>query len=317
MTEKNKFILQQSIIIFCLTMVFTIIVFLIKNYYFSMPISQEYIEENYIEPTIDIYTVEEDLEYREIKLEEEKEKNTEKFWSWKLDIDNITLTWSDLSALIEANYTSAAPFTFKYIPDSFEKKSVDFAKTFWEILQSKIIKNMIHDLDIELYEDLVDVRGKMKDRSVKLYWYTHDHQWEYLSVAIHELAHFIDIYFLEKKVIQDLSDKFYDISWEQTKVVKPGQVQADFVSGYAMTNKYEDFAESFTYYVLHNDDFLRKTLESTVMSKKYDFFNTLLFKQKFNDTDFSINNTIKDYYRDITKIEIDIEKLLQYLKNWI
>jgi hypothetical protein len=26
---------------------------------------------------------------------------------------------------------------------------------------------------------------------------------------------------------------------------------------------------------------------------------------------------VKDYYRDITKIEIDIEKLLQYLKNWI
>jgi hypothetical protein len=26
---------------------------------------------------------------------------------------------------------------------------------------------------------------------------------------------------------------------------------------------------------------------------------------------------VKNYYRDITKIEIDIEKLLQYLKNWI
>jgi hypothetical protein len=26
---------------------------------------------------------------------------------------------------------------------------------------------------------------------------------------------------------------------------------------------------------------------------------------------------VKSYYRDITKIEIDIEKLLQYLKNWI
>ena len=33
----------------------------------------------------------------------------------------------------------------------------------------------------------------------------------------------------------------------------------DFVSWYAMTNKYEDFAESFTYYILHNKDFLNKT----------------------------------------------------------
>jgi hypothetical protein len=82
-----------------------------------------------------------------------------------------------------------------------------------------------------------------------------------------------------------------------------------------MTNKYEDFAESFTYYVLHNDDFLRKTLESESLSKKYDFFDNILLKKKFNDTDFSVDNTVKNYYRDITKIEIDIEKLLQYLKN--
>ena len=313
MTEKNKFILQQSIIIFCLTTLFTIIVFLIKNYYFSVPVSNEYIEENYLEPTINIHSLEEDKEY--LNLEPEAVINIS--WSWNLDLDNITLTWSELTELIEANYTSAAPFTFKYIPDAFEKKSLDFAIVFWEFLQSQIMKTMIHNLDIEMHEDLVDVRGKMKHRSVKLFWYHHDHQWEYLSVAIHELAHFIDIYFLEKKVIQDLSDKFYEISWEETKVVKPGQVQADFVSGYAMTNKYEDFAESFTYYVLHNDDFLRKTLESAAMSKKYDFFDNILLKKKFNDTDFSINNTVKDYYRDITKIEIDIEKLLQYLKNWI
>ena len=45
------------------------------------------------------------------------------------------------------------------------------------------------------------------------------------------------------------------------------------------------------------------------------FFDTILFKKKFNDTDFSINNTVRDYYRDITKIDIDVEKLLQYLKN--
>jgi hypothetical protein len=82
-----------------------------------------------------------------------------------------------------------------------------------------------------------------------------------------------------------------------------------------MTNKYEDFAESFTYYILHNDDFLRKTLSSERLSAKYDFFDTVIFKKKFHDTDFSVDNTVKDYYRDITKIDIDVEKLLQYLKN--
>mgnify|MGYP001942637078 CR=1 FL=1 len=313
MQKKNKFILQQSIIIFCLTILFTIIVFLIKNYYFSAVISSNEIEENYIEPTINIHNTLENPQYIEIKSQE----NIENIWSGKLDIDTITLTWSKLSQLIEENYTSAAAFSFQYIPDSFEKKSIDFSKIFWEFLQSKIMKSMIHNLDIHLHEDLIDVRGKMKKRSVNLYWYAQNKKAEYFSVAVHELAHFLDIYFLEKKVYQDFSDAFYEISWKNTKVIIPWQTQSDFVSGYAMTNKYEDFAESFTYYILHNDDFLRKTLSSKQLSEKYDFFSDFLLKNKFTHTDFSIDNTVQDYYRDITKIDIDIEKLLQYLKNWI
>jgi hypothetical protein len=39
-----------------------------------------------------------------------------------------------------------------------------------------------------------------------------------------------------------------------------------------MTNKYEDFAESFTYYVLHNDDFKNKSTKSKILKKKYDYF---------------------------------------------
>lgn len=305
MTEKNKFIFKQSIIIFCLTILFTIIVFLMKNYYFSTWVSNQYIEENYIEPTIKALSVEEDQDYKELT------------GTWDTDVSNVSMSWSDISELIQEHYRSASPFSFKYIPDYFENKSTWFTKSFWSLLKSTVMKPMIHNLNIEIHEELHDVRWKMKHRSVKLFWYTEDKKWEYLSVAIHELAHFIDIYFLEKKVLQDLSNEFYKISWKETKVIRPWQSQEDFVSWYAMTNKYEDFAESFTYYILHNDDFLRKTLSSDELSAKYDFFDTILFKKKFNDTDFSINNTVRDYYRDITKIDIDVEKLLQYLKNWI
>jgi hypothetical protein len=45
-----------------------------------------------------------------------------------------------------------------------------------------------------------------------------------------------------------------------------------------MTNKYEDFAESFTYYILHNSDFLQKTEKSETLKRKYDFFTKNLFK---------------------------------------
>jgi hypothetical protein len=44
-----------------------------------------------------------------------------------------------------------------------------------------------------------------------------------------------------------------------------------------MTNKYEDFAETFTYYVLHNSDFVEKTKKSEVLKRKYDFFRNYIF----------------------------------------
>jgi len=130
------------------------------------------------------------------------------------------------------------------------------------------------------------------------------------------LGHYIDLYYLEKKVAFDISNDFYSISWDSTKVMKKGQKNTDFVSGYAMTNKYEDFAESFTYFVLHNDDFLYKSEKSNTLKQKYDFLNKVLFKNKeFRETDFSSDSKILDYYWDITKINIKDEKFLQYLKK--
>jgi len=82
-----------------------------------------------------------------------------------------------------------------------------------------------------------------------------------------------------------------------------------------MTNKYEDFAESFTYYILHNKEFLEKTKTSFILKQKYDFFSIYIFKNKeFFNSDFRVNDK-KNYYRDITKIEFDKNKLFNYLKK--
>jgi hypothetical protein len=82
-----------------------------------------------------------------------------------------------------------------------------------------------------------------------------------------------------------------------------------------MTNKYEDFAESFTYYVLHNGDFLEKSNNSNLLKNKYDFFKKIVFRNnEFSGINFSNNEKIQKYYRDITKIDINLENFLQYLK---
>jgi hypothetical protein len=92
--------------------------------------------------------------------------------------------------------------------------------------------------------------------------------------------------------------------------------QKDFVSGYSMTNKYEDFAESFTYYILHNDDFLEKAYYSDILKQKYDFFTKYVFRNdEFKTNYYKTTNEIKDYYWDITKIEYSLQNFLQYLKK--
>lgn len=55
-----------------------------------------------------------------------------------------------------------------------------------------------------------------------------------------------------------------------------------------------------------------------ILKQKYDFFGQYLFKNtEFIGTDFSSGNIVREYYWDITKIEIDINNFLQYIKTII
>jgi hypothetical protein len=83
-----------------------------------------------------------------------------------------------------------------------------------------------------------------------------------------------------------------------------------------MTNKYEDFAESFTYYVLHNKAFLKKAETNSHLAEKYRFFSKYVFiDRQFKDSSFAFDEKIKDYYWDITKIKVNYNKFLQYTKK--
>ena len=99
---------------------------------------------------------------------------------------------------------------------------------------------------LELYKKKEKIRGKFYNNIIQMYGISQLNKNEILSVFIHELGHYFDIVYLEKKVLFDVSDMFYQLSWIDINIMKAGLNTKDFVSGYAMTNKYEDFAESFT-----------------------------------------------------------------------
>ena len=67
----------------------------------------------------------------------------------------------------------------------------------------------------------------------------------------------------------DPSVEFYRISWVTSNTQRKGTTDADFVSGYASWDMFEDLAESFAYYVLHRSEFELRARDNAVLAAKY------------------------------------------------
>lgn len=116
---------------------------------------------------------------------------------------------------------------------------------------------------------------------------------ELVGVAVHELGHVVDLGMLIGSGVQgsafkdgasmiavdDPSVQFYRISWNNEHE-KSSNSDQDFVSGYAMSDAFEDFAETFNYYVLHGVDFIQLAQKNTALAKKYAFMKDIVFEGK-------------------------------------
>ena len=120
-------------------------------------------------------------------------------------------------------------------------------------------------------------RGRMRDAQISLSPYIARDS-EFTKLFVHELAHYIDLYVLVSgKNRTDISDTFYYVSWQKPTVKRASQGTMDFVSGYAASNQYEDFAESLVFYIFHNATFADRALRSESLRQKYLFFANSLF----------------------------------------
>lgn len=203
-----------------------------------------------------------------------------------------------------------------YIPSNYQSElSTVFMQALSEFLNHEKILRSISWLHVLLYEKHGNSRWTMKWKTIRLHEFDRLPDDEALAVVIHEFAHYYDIHSLVHDFWHDISDIFYDISWKDATQMKPGQKRLDFVSGYAMTNRYEDFAESYTFYVLHNDYFLLKAQDSRVLLQKYNFFSEYVFEDEFlRDTQKLSTEKLLEYYWDTTKVPFDIKKFLHYLQ---
>jgi len=115
---------------------------------------------------------------------------------------------------------------------------------------------------------------------------------ELVSVLVHELGHIADTGVLtgnaeseksefmdgENHVYEnDPSLPFYRISFQNEANLKSSSTPDDFVSGYAMTDPYEDFAETYNYYILHGDHFRDMISKNSKLKAKYIFMRDRVF----------------------------------------
>lgn len=149
---------------------------------------------------------------------------------------------------------------------------------------------------------------------------------EFYGVLIHEIGHTVDLGALQaqeevkksefsdgKKAVYegDLSLDFYRISWESDTIRKKDQSNLDFVSGYALTDPFEDFAESYVYFVLHNKDFQSKAKTNKTLARKYDFMKKKIFNGETFETGSVItDNSLLARPWDITVMAYDLNTLL-------
>lgn len=147
---------------------------------------------------------------------------------------------------------------------------------------------------------------------------------EFVSVLIHELAHNVDYAHLthaqknRKSPFKDgnfvlyetdPSLDFYRISWLKTDKMKSKATNMDFISGYAMSDPFEDFAETYAYYVLHNADFKAMIKTSEALEAKYNFMKNMVFEGQEFDTADGIVGLIQRPW-DTTVLPYDLEAFM-------
>ncbi len=136
-------------------------------------------------------------------------------------------------------------------------------------------------------------RGMANSNKIIIHSDSIDSNKEFISVFVHEMGHIVDLGFLVGKkgrvtkfkdgknsiLSDDKSLDFYNLTWIDSKTRKIGSKRADFVSGYAMSDVFEDFAESYLFYRIHGEKFRSATKNSLILEKKYNFLKNVIFKK--------------------------------------
>ncbi|PCI24231.1 hypothetical protein COB57_05260 [Candidatus Peregrinibacteria bacterium] len=158
-------------------------------------------------------------------------------------------------------------------------------------------------------------RGLASYRSIYLGVDAIETDQELSRVFLHELGHVVDLGYLtahtkkedsgfrDGKNIIYISDKsldFYNLCWNNSTDSNNECDELDFVSQYAASDPFEDFAESYLLFLENNKTFLTMTEESNVLKAKYDFLTEIFPSIPHSP---SLNIAANQRIWDMTKVE--------------
>lgn len=196
------------------------------------------------------------------------------------------------------------------------------------VKRQELIQKTLRELPIEKLQQLKHIqiknvkgesRGLGGSNLIILNQYELEDE-EFVAVLVHELGHAIDLGGLQGNPLaprsvfndgttpiytNDPSTKYYAYSWENSLEHKKQAKNKDFVSGYAMTDPFEDFAESFAYYVLHNADFKILAKRNKQLELKYAYIRDFVFDGKELETGTGEVHPNRRVW-DITKLAIEL-----------
>ncbi|MEK9132386.1 MAG: hypothetical protein AAB606_01605, partial [Patescibacteria group bacterium] len=109
----------------------------------------------------------------------------------------------------------------------------------------------------------------------------------------------------------DKSSLFYKITWRSESVMRSNSSELDFVSLYGMTNPFEDFAETYTYYRLHGAEFRKLAKKNYKLWRKYKFMKKYVFAGAEFDTGGDAENlNIAERNYDSTILPFKLEMFM-------
>ena len=155
--------------------------------------------------------------------------------------------------------------------------------------------------DLEVYKGKNISRGLSNSKKIILHTDSIKNYQELIAVFVHEMGHITDLGALKGRqghqtnfydgqepiLNDDLSFLFYKISWENAHHKKHSAKNKDFVSRYAESDCFEDFAESYLFYRLHGEKFRGILHHSSALKKKYEFMKNYVF----NGQEFQLKKT--------------------------